>query len=107
MGKSIVCLRARAFEDQRARCFYCNLPMWNWKPEAFAARWDITQRQTQQFRCTAEHLKARSEGGGNTRENIVAACWICNTRRHRRKRPPEPLRWREIRRSRVYGRMST
>ncbi|WP_254782667.1 HNH endonuclease, partial [Lysobacter sp. yr284] len=32
-------------------------------------------------RCTAEHLIARHEGGRNRRENIAAACWLCNQRR--------------------------
>ncbi|MCB1483339.1 MAG: HNH endonuclease [Hyphomicrobiaceae bacterium] len=36
-------------------------------------------------RCTAEHLVARCEGGPDTIQNIVAACWLCNNRRHRRK----------------------
>lgn len=33
------------------------------------------------FKCTAEHLVARREGGMNIQENIVAACWWRNTAR--------------------------
>ncbi|MEY8095817.1 HNH endonuclease [Falsihalocynthiibacter sp. S25ZX9] len=54
------------------------------------------------LRCTAEHLLPRSEGGGNAAENIVAACWYCNTARHRRKYPPSP----EAHRTRVRRRMA-
>lgn len=32
--------------------------------------------------CTAEHLTPLSQGGSNTRSNIVAACAECNSGRH-------------------------
>lgn len=83
MGKSPVRLRTLAFETQGGRCFYCDLPMWQYDPVAFATRFRITARQAKRFRCTAEHLVARCEGGKTLRENIVAACWYCNSRRQR------------------------
>ncbi|MBL4929995.1 HNH endonuclease signature motif containing protein [Fuscibacter oryzae] len=52
--------------------------------------------------CTAEHLHPRSEGGQDTTDNIVAACWYCNSRRHRRKHPLSP----EAHRLRVQQRMT-
>lgn len=42
------------------------------------------------FRCTAEHLHARCKGGKDVLQNIVAACWLCNSRRHRLKAPLAP-----------------
>jgi hypothetical protein len=53
------------------------------------------------LRSTAEHLKARCEGGTNARDNIVAAHHICNARRHKRKRAPQPSEFRELVRKRV------
>ncbi|WP_412174938.1 HNH endonuclease signature motif containing protein [Albidovulum sediminicola] len=54
------------------------------------------------LRCTVEHLHPRSEGGVNTAENIVAACWYCNNLRHRRKHPRSP----EAHRAHVQKRMA-
>nr|WP_235205811.1 HNH endonuclease [Cupriavidus sp. SK-4] len=42
------------------------------------------------LKCTAEHLKARSDGGANSARNIVAACEACNRRRHQRKAARSP-----------------
>lgn len=58
-------LRHRACKQQGKLCFYCARPMT--KP-------------------TAEHLKARHEGGPDTAKNIVAACSYCNHRRHQDRR---------------------
>jgi len=59
-----------------------------------ARSYRLTLRQAKSFRCTAEHLMAKRDGGSDDQENIVAACWVCNHTRHRRKRPPEPRRWK-------------
>ncbi|WP_370315223.1 HNH endonuclease signature motif containing protein [Roseivivax marinus] len=57
------------------------------------------------LRCTAEHLQARSDGGKDTFDNIVAACWFCNTRRHNQKVPLEPEAYRQhVRRRMSAGR---
>ena len=76
-----ICLSKLA--KQGGRCFYCELPMWvqgnEDKEEASGNPW--------QLQCTAEHLTARCEGGLNSRNNIVAACRFCNSRRHRSKNP--------------------
>ena len=94
--KSLPRVRSRAFKRQHGRCFYCSLPMWIDDAPSFSQRYGILLRQAAQFRSTAEHLKAWCDGGSNERKNIVAACFDCNTRRHRRKTPPSPERWRMI-----------
>ncbi|MGT2505599.1 HNH endonuclease [Cupriavidus basilensis] len=60
------------------------------------------------FKCTAEHLKARSDGGANSRCNIVAACETCNRRRHQRKAARSPAEHlghvqRLMRRGKLHG----
>lgn len=55
-------LRYQACRAQGGVCFYCLEPMG--------------------AEVTAEHLRARMDGGRDTRENIVAACRSCNHRRH-------------------------
>jgi hypothetical protein len=42
------------------------------------------------FQATAEHLRARCDGGKHAAPNVVAACLYCNLHRHRRKRPLDP-----------------
>jgi 5-methylcytosine-specific restriction endonuclease McrA len=86
--------RQLAFKRQHGLCFYCGLPMWLSGQQGPAA-----------LRCTAEHLIPRSEGGGDGPSNIVAACWQCNSTRHKRKQPPEPQRYQvEVRRHVAQGR---
>ncbi|WP_431693649.1 HNH endonuclease [Rhizobium giardinii] len=63
--------------------------MWETDPKSFSARFGLTDRAASLFRCTAEHLVARSDGGRDTEENIVAACHYCNRTRHRPKRPKD------------------
>ena len=80
--------RQIAFDRQGGKCYYCGLRMWLYAPGGPSP-----------LRCTAEHLLARSEGGGDGTSNIVAACLHCNRTRHKRKRPPEPMSYRsEVRR---------
>jgi hypothetical protein len=67
---------------QRWRCYYCDQPMWCEKPEAFAARHGLTRDQASQLQLTAEHLRARCEGGRHSYRNIAAACLFCNRMRH-------------------------
>lgn len=82
--------RAHAFKQQHGRCCYCQHAMWLTDVATFVRQHGFTLRQAMRFRCTAEHLVARCEGGRNVQENIVAACWWCNTRRHRCKHPLSP-----------------
>ena len=83
--------RAAAFNKQCGRCFYCGNPMWLDNPEQFAKTMQISARQLPWFQCTAEHLKARQDGGTDAATNIVAAHQYCNARRHAggRGRPVE------------------
>ncbi len=79
--------RNLAFHRQAGKCFYCGVTM---DPPG-----------TLPLSCTAEHLQARSEGGGDGPNNIVAACAHCNMARHRRKRPLAPNAYREVVQRRV------
>lgn len=94
MPKTFSSKRTKAFRRQQGRCFYCDQPMWLSDVTQFAEQHRITLAQAQRFRCTAEHLKARQDGGTDRAENIVAACWFCNNRRHRRLVPLEPPAYR-------------
>ena len=90
MASSIRNQRLRAAVHQGFRCYYCGLPVWIEDPGGFAARYRLTTRQAGHLRCTAEHLQARADGGSNRRDNVVAACFHCNSRRHRRRTPLSP-----------------
>ena len=82
-------LRSQAFHAQHGRCYYCDLPMWQAAPDEMKA-FGLSPRMAAPLHCTAEHLVARQDGGKNEEGNIAAACWLCNTRRHKRKSPPPP-----------------
>lgn len=88
--------RAHAFELQHGRCYYCQQPMWLSDLAAFAKQQGFTAKQSRRFQCTAEHLQARCDGGKDRAANIAAACLTCNTRRHRRKQPPQPVAYRAL-----------
>ncbi len=90
MASSIRNQRFRAAVHQGFRCYYCGLPVWIEDPGGFAARYRLTTRQGRHLRCTAEHLQARADGGSNQRDNVVAACFHCNIRRHRTRTPLSP-----------------
>ena len=100
--KALKNLRRKKMLAQGGRCFYCDLPMWD---EALDPSLPLACRSAELpkiLRCTAEHLHPRSEGGANTSDNIVAACWYCNNTRHRRKQPLSP----EAHRAHVQQRMA-
>lgn len=85
--------RIDAYNHQRGRCCYCGNPMWEAAIEPvddakarFAEprleKWFATpDAQLESFRCTAEHRVARSDGGTDSPDNIVAACMLCNSTR--------------------------
>ena len=75
MSKPLQQSRQLAFNRQGGKCFYCGFPMCL-----------NGQSGPPQLRCTAEHLKARSDGPSN----IVAACWHCNYTRHKCNHPLDP-----------------
>lgn len=94
MPTSLKKYRLKAFTLQQSRCIYCELPMWLENPEAYAKQYKITPNQAKIFRCTAEHLIARQDGGKDNQSNIVAACHYCNQKRHQRKSPKDPLTYK-------------
>jgi hypothetical protein len=88
--------RSRAFVAQSGRCYYCDFPMWEAEDIGkFCLTYGLTLPQAPWFQCTAEHLEARQDGGGDNRENIVAACKWCNMKRHARKKTLSVARYRE------------
>lgn len=108
MPSSIARIRARAFQLQSGRCFYCTCPMWERSSETFIQTYGLSRGKAMSLRCTAEHLEPRAEGGANSAGNIVAACEICNRRRHQRKiarTPAEHLKHvrRAMRRGKWHG----
>lgn len=62
-------LRDRAAQRQRNLCYYCGCQL---SPPGL----NLDRS------ATAEHLKARQDGGRDTAANIVAACRRCNLERH-------------------------
>ena len=93
--------RSAAYARQSGRCYYCEFPMWLDDPAAFCVRHNLTPKLAKLLRCTAEHLKARRDGGNDEAGNIVAACLTCNQRRHRPKLPLSPEQFREHVRARL------
>ena len=88
---SVKHIRLKKMKAQGGRCYYCGLLMWDAAAEAASSQRNCqTRRPPKALRCTAEHLHARCDGGRDTDENIVAACWYCNRQRHKRKCPHAP-----------------
>lgn len=93
MGK-LSRIRIEKMAAQDGLCYYCGLRMWDGGVRAFSNRPERCSQFPLRLRCTAEHLRARAEGGKDTSDNIVAACWLCNTCRHRAKKPLTPEAYR-------------
>lgn len=68
--------------------------MWEENPKDFASKHNVTKKYAARFKCTAEHLLARCDGGKDQEHNIVAACIFCNSKRHQRKTPLVPPEYR-------------
>ncbi|WP_314101018.1 HNH endonuclease [uncultured Stenotrophomonas sp.] len=92
-------LRTHAFQAQQGRCFYCGFVMWLSSPDELILR----SRASRAYQCTAEHLLARQDGGKDVASNVVAACHLCNLRRHRR---PNPAPSAEVYRAHVRQRVA-
>ncbi|MBA3864252.1 MAG: restriction endonuclease [Erythrobacter sp.] len=88
--KKVSKIRDFRVRQQKETCFYCCQPIWCENHSDFASRFGITEQSAKRLQATAEHLLARSEGGTDALDNVVAACWFCNTQRHRSKRPLSP-----------------
>ena len=92
--------RLRAFKRQPALCYHCGESMWEDAREAFASRHGISVDHARLRLCTAEHLKARREGGRTAPKSVITACRSCNSKRHRRRSRPSPELWCQVRRGR-------
>lgn len=90
MSRKISKQRIAAFHNQSGRCYYCDSPIWEDNPKEFAKKHHISNKQAARFKCTAEHLLARCDGGKDLQANIVAACTFCNKTRHQKKNPRCP-----------------
>jgi len=99
--KSLVNPRIHAFKKQNGCCYYCNQLMWMISPDELMCKYNITVGQASLLQCTGEHLVAHKDGGGATQCNIVAACWYCNSRRHRRVRIVDPENYKRRVQSRL------
>ena len=56
--------------------------MWLQDINGFCVKYELSRDQALALKCTAEHLIARTDGGVDSDENIVAACHYCNQARH-------------------------
>ncbi len=101
MSHSLKAKRVRAYNSQNGRCYYCEIQMWLNDPQDHYLRSSVSSAGMVRIRCTAEHVQARSDGGSNAKENIVAACWFCNQARHRRPRPVNSQAFRAFVKSRM------
>lgn len=104
MTRSISRARMLAFQRQQGRCCYCGMPMWLKTPDELTSRFAVTVRQAQILQCTAEHIHARCDGGGNAASNIAGSCRYCNHGRHARKIAPTHEGYRNMVRARVLQR---
>ena len=95
MSKIIRKNRQLAFEEQNGRCYYCRMLMWLGNVSEFADEHRISKGLARQLQCTAEHLLPRQDGGTNERANIVAACYFCNSTRHRALNPQSPEQYQK------------
>lgn len=102
MPNTVATIRNSAYHAQHGLCFYCGQPMWNKATHPTPHIKGLTAKQARLLECTAEHLNARQDGGGNSRSNIVAACRYCNQHRHLVKHPPSP----EAHKQRVQNRLA-
>ena len=87
MTNKISLHRYAAAESQKWQCFYCGLPMGG-RGSPYA---EVFPKKP--LSVTAEHLKARRDGGKDCKTNIAAAHAICNWRRHQRKISMTPLKF--------------
>jgi hypothetical protein len=94
MSSNLPKKRLVAFNKQSGRCYYCGSPMWEGNQKEFANKHKITKKYAARFQSTAEHLLARCDGGKDHETNIVGACIFCNRKRHQRKKPLGPPKYR-------------
>lgn len=103
MCSQIQANRLKSFKEQGGRCCYCGVRMWLGSPSELQVQLPSAEA-ARHLRCTAEHLRARSEGGRDVPANIAAACAHCNHTRHRKKEPPDADAFTKMVRRRVAAR---
>src|SRR3954471_10356204 len=81
MAKHLLVLRLAAADRQKWRRYYCDREMWDTHRLDYKQRHGLRTKVLWQFKCTAEHLIDRADGGEDDEANIVAACSFCNNRR--------------------------
>lgn len=86
--------RLHAFSKQCGLCFYCEFPMWSGSPDELRGKYRLANASIADLQCTAEHLIPKSDGGANSRQNIVAAHLFCNQERHRTANVLSPEEYR-------------
>lgn len=94
--KSLKSCRKKAYSKQNGCCYYCGHKMWLSDINAFASKHHLTIPQARLFKCTGEHLLEHSKGGKADETNIVAACHVCNQRRHKRKKPISLAKYKRL-----------
>ena len=93
--KNLSKIRIDKMKAQFGLCYCCQQPMWSDRPCEFGERYGLSPKQVTVLQCTAEHLLAKSDGGLDEVDNIVAACLYCNNRRYRSRKPRSPDRHAE------------
>lgn len=99
--KSLKVPLTSSFSRQTGNCYYCSQPMWTNDPLEFSLKHNVTLPQARLFQCTGEHLIAHKDGGSTAQDNIVAACKLCNQRRHKRKVDLSPEQFKKLVRQRM------
>jgi 5-methylcytosine-specific restriction endonuclease McrA len=100
-NRALIRLRFLAHQSQFGLCHYCSIPMWIDDQRTYSLRYGISMKAARQFKCTAEHLLPRQDGGKDVSNNIVAACLHCNKLRHARKSAPPPEQYAKLVRDRL------
>ncbi|WP_087496096.1 HNH endonuclease [Curvibacter sp. AEP1-3] len=72
--------------------------MWEKDCQLFRREQGLTPKQALLLKSTAEHLKARQDGGRDSCSNIAAACLYCNRKRHagRSKCAPDSASYKRV-----------
>ena len=97
MSNRLIRYRQQALVRQHGRCCYCKLPtVLQRSLNGFASAHGLSEAGAKALQCTAEHLQARCDGGRDEANNIAAACFTCNQRRHRMNPAPTPDRYSQI-----------
>lgn len=67
--------RQHLHNKQGGKCYYCNVDM------VFCGPTTAKKRGCQRLMTTVDHLTPQSQGGTHDLNNLVAACYRCNSKR--------------------------